>query len=280
VADRRVEKVHNRQRIGSSLDPDLFYEFLHVRMEGGEDIVVVQMVRGSAPGSALPARIPLKDLKDVEEELILFMDGVRRRTGDSAMTRAFFTMGGKPPEEEHAVFRDTPAGSPKTASRPVAEVGGIAISAGPRKMGYDPRMVAAAAGSERAPAPSPSPSSTPSMPAAGSGPPSPVSYKILGFSLSQPPTVEIVVREIQEDMKRLLVVARRELEDRVKKYLDGVMGGNRALAERPAEFEAIVIQRKGGKGSLKHKMGAALAQGIVEVVANPSKVLWIPPEMG
>jgi len=275
VADRRVEKVHNRQRIGSSLDPDLFYEFLHVRMEGGEDIVVVQMVRGSAPGSALPARIPLKDLKDVEEELILFMDGVRRRTGDSTMTRAFFTMGGKPPEEEHAVFRDTPAGSPKASSRPVAEVGGIAISAGPRKMGYDPRMVAAAAGSERAPA------STPSMPAAGSGgPPQPVTYFILGFSLSQPPTVEIVVREIQSDMKRLVVVARRELEDRVKKYLDGVMGGNRALAERPAEFEAIVIQRKGGKGTLKHKMGAALAQGIVEVVANPSKVLWIPPEMG
>ncbi|HTF57676.1 MAG TPA: hypothetical protein VK661_10625 [Planctomycetota bacterium] len=275
MAERRVEKVHNRQRIGSSLDPDLFYEFLHVRMEGGEDIVVIQMVRGSAPGSALPARIPLKDLKDVEEELILFMDGVRRRTGDSTMTRAFFTMGGKAPEEEHAVFRPPPKGTPQTASRPVAEVGGMVISAGPRKMGYDPRLVAAAAGSERAPA------STPSMPAAvPPGPSGPVTYKILGFSLTQPPTVEVIVREIQSDMKRLVVVARRELEDRVKKYLDGVMGGNRELSERPAEFEAIVIQRKGGKGTLKHKMGAALAQGIVEVVSNPTKVLWIPPEMG
>ncbi|HEY3225475.1 MAG TPA: hypothetical protein VGK61_00605 [Planctomycetota bacterium] len=273
----RVEKIHNRQRIGSSLDPDLFYEFLHVRMEGGEDIVVIQMVRGSAPGSALPARIPLKDLKDVEEELILFMDGVRRRTGDSTMTRAYFTMGGKPPEEEHAVFRPGPA-APAASGPAVAEVGGLAISAGPRKMGFDPRMVAAAAGSERGPA------STPSMPAPSrggpAGPPGPVTYKILGFTLSQPPTVEVVVREIQADMKRLVVVARRELEERVKKYLDGVIGGNRELSERPAEFEAIVIPRKGGKGTLKHKMGAALAQGIVEVVANPSKVLWIPPETG
>jgi hypothetical protein len=265
----RIEKIYTSTRIGSSLDHDLSYEFLHVRLEGGEDAVVIQMVRASQPGGAMPPRIPLKDLKLVEEALLIFMEGVRKKSGDvTSLEQAFFTMGVpgiKSHEEEHAVFRAEPAGS-KQASRPSPESEGILISSGPRKGFYDPKAAAAAAAEARA--------------ASGEGKPSPEEPppKVMVFTLAHPPTVEEVVKELQADMKRLVVVARKEIAAKVQAYLDGVMAGNKELTKKPGEFEAVVVPRKGGKSTLKMKMGAPLAHGILEIVANPSRVLWIPPE--
>jgi hypothetical protein len=269
---RRIEKVHSSQRIGSTVDPDALYEFLHVRLEGGEDAVVIQMVSASQPAIALPARIPIKDLKDVEEALLVFMEGVRKKAGDvTSLERAFFTLGVPSmsrAEEEHAVFRDDPSG-PKSGARPPTTTSEILISSGPRKGYYDPNKAAAA-----------SAAATGAGAVAGSrGPqleePPP---KVIAFTLAHPPTVEDLIKELQADMKRLVVVARKEMAAKVQAYLDGVMAGNQELTKRPGEFEAVVVPRKGGKATLKHKMGAALAHGIVEIVANPTKVLWIPSE--
>ena len=263
----RIEKVYSSTRIGSSLDSDLNYEFLHVRLEGGQDAVVIQMVRASQPGGSMPPRIPLKDLKQVEEALLIFMEGVRKKSGDvTSLEQAFFTMpvpGIRPPTEEHAVFRSEPAGNPKAGGyTPSPESAGILISSGPRKAYYDPKAAAAAAAAGGAKAP----------------PPAEIPPKVMVFTLAQPPTVEEVVKELQADMKRLVVVARKEIAPKVQAYLDGVMAGNKELTQRPGEFEAVVVQRKGGKSTLKMKMGAPLAHGILEIVANPTKVLWIPPE--
>src|SRR5688572_12330147 len=144
---RAIEKVHSSQRIGSNIDPDILYEFLHVRLQGGEDAVVIQMVSASQPAIALPARIPIKDLKEVEEALLIFMEGVRKKAGDvTSLERAFFTLGVPSmsrTEEEHAVFRDDPAG-PKSGARPPTTTSEILISSGPRKGYYDPNKAAAA----------------------------------------------------------------------------------------------------------------------------------------
>src|SRR6185503_9668751 len=144
---RRIEKVHSSTRIGSSLGPDTVYEFLHVRLEGGEDAVVMQMVSQSQPGVAIPPRIPIKDLKEVEEGLLIFMEGVRKKTGDvTSLERAFFTMGLPPAakEEEHAVFRSDPGGD-KPAGRSPTTSNEILISSGPRKGYYDPNKAASVA---------------------------------------------------------------------------------------------------------------------------------------
>jgi len=266
---RRIEKVHSSTRIGSSLGPDMVYEFLHVRLEGGEDAVVMQMVSQSQPGVAIPPRIPLKDLKEVEEGLLIFMEGVRKKTGDvTSLERAFFTLGGAPTkEEEHAVFRSDPGGD-KPAGRSPTTSNEILISSGPRKGYYDPNKAAsvAAAGAGAAAGGRSSPPHTEPPP------------KVMAFTLAQPPTVEEIVRELQVDMKRLVIVARKEIAPKVQAYVDGVMAGNKELTKKPGEFEAVVVERKGGKATLKHKMGAALAHGILEIVANPTKVLWIPSD--
>lgn len=260
----RIEKIHSSTRVGSSLDSELVYEFLHVRLEGGEDAVVIQMAHASQPGSAMAPRIPLRDLKEVEEALLIFMESVRQKSGDvTSLERAFFTMGVSPrraAEEEHAVFRADPTGA-KPLAAPVSDVGQILISSGPRKGYYDPKAAAAAAGAPAAGKPQEEP------------PP-----KVIAFTLAHPPTVEEIVKELQADMKRLVVVARKEMAAKVQAYLDGVMAGNKELTKRPGEFEAVVVPRKGGKATLKQKMGAPLAHGILEIVANPTKVLWIPSE--
>jgi hypothetical protein len=265
----RIEKIHSSTRIGSNLDPDLLFEFQHVRLEGGEDAVVIQMVTLSQPGVVMPARIPLKDLKEVEEALLIFMEGVRKKSGDeTSLERAFFTLGvpGVPArEEEHAVFRSDPPGT-KPSAVPQSDLGQILISSGPRKGYYDPKA-ASKAGAGPAAAGGPA-----SKPAEGAPP------KVISFTLAHPPTVEDIIRELQADMKRLVVVARKEMAGKVQAYFDAVIAGNQEVTKRPGEFEAVVVPRKGGKATLKHKMGAPLANGIVEVVSNPTKVLWIPGE--
>jgi len=265
---RRIEKIHSSTRIGSNLDANVLYEFLHVRLEGGEDAVVIQMVSANQPAVAMPPRIPMRDLKEVEEGLLIFMEAVRKKSGDvTSLERAFFTMGapgGR--DEEHAVFRSEP--QMPAGSRPPTTQNEILISSGPRKGYYDPKAAAAAAAATGAGA------------AAGvRTPPSnePVP-KVIAFTLAHPPTVDDIVRELQADMKRLVVVTRKEMATKVQAYLDGVMAGNKELTKRPGEFEAVVVERKGGKATLKHKMGAALANGILEIVANPTKVLWIPSD--
>ncbi len=262
----RIEKIHSSTRVGSSLDSELVYEFLHVRLEGGEDAVVIQMAHSAQPGSAMAPRIPLRDLKEVEEALLIFMESVRKKSGDvTSLERAFFTMGvstARRVEEEHAVFRADPTGA-KPLAAPTSDVGQMLISAGPRKGYYDPKAAAAAAGAGAASTGKPQEEPPP---------------KVMAFTLAHPPTVEEIVKELQADMKRLVVVARKEMAAKVQAYLDGVMAGNKELTKRPGEFEAVVVPRKGGKATLKQKMGASLAHGILEVVANPTKVLWIPSE--
>jgi hypothetical protein len=143
---RRIEKIHSSTRIGSNLDPDVIYEFLHVRLEGGDDAVVIQMVSAAQPGVAVPPRIPMRDLKEVEEALLIFMEAVRKKSGDvTHLERALFTMGvPQPREEEHAVFRSDPAGS-KPLEAPASDLGQILISSGPRKGYYDPKSATSAA---------------------------------------------------------------------------------------------------------------------------------------
>jgi len=259
---RRIEKVHSSTRIGSNVDSDVIYEFLHVRLEGGENAVVLQMVSSQQPGMAVPPRIPMRDLKEVEEALLIFMEAVRKKSGDvTSLERAYFTMPSRPKaEEEHAVFRADPAGG-KPLAPPASDYGQILISSGPRKGYLDPKAAAASgagagAGAHHTPADEPPP-------------------KVMSFTLSKPPTVEEIIRELQADMKRLVVVARKEMAGKVQAYLDAVMAGNEELTKKPGEFEAVVVPRRGGKQTLKMKMQAPLAQGIVEIVANPTKVLWI-----
>src|SRR5262245_4493621 len=196
---RRIEKVHSSTRIASNVDSDVIYEFLHVRLEGGENAVVLQMVSTQQPGMAVPARIPMRDLKEVEEALLIFMEAVRKKGGDvTSLERAYFTMPAPPKrEEEHAVFRADPKGG-KPLPPPSSDLGDILISAGPRKGYLDPKAASAAAsgagaaaGAHHKPADEPPP-------------------KVMSFTLSKPPTVEEIIRELQADMKRLVVVARKE----------------------------------------------------------------------
>ena len=267
---RRIEKIHSSTRVGSLVDPDILYEFQHVRLEGGEDAVVVQMLSQMQPGVAVPARIPMRDLKEVEENLLIFMEAVRKKSGDvTSLERAFFTLGVAPrAEEEHAVFRSDPG---STSKPPTTTSGEILISSGPRKGYYDPKAAPPGA----APA---SVAATGAGAAAGGRAtkrPDEPPPKVISFTLSHPPTIEQIVTELQADMRRLVVVARKEMAAKVQAYLDGVMAGNEELTKKAHDFEAVVVPRKGGKATLKHKMGAALAHGIIEVVANPTKVLWI-----
>jgi hypothetical protein len=77
-------------------------------------------------------------------------------------------------------------------------------------------------------------------------------------------------------MKRLVVVAQGDGGEG-QAYLDGVMAGEPGIDEEGGQFEAVVVPRR-GQADAQDEDGAALAQGIVEIVANPTKVLWISAE--
>jgi hypothetical protein len=283
-----VVKVHSSQRIASAHGADIFYEILHVKLEGGQDAVMIQMVRASNPNVALTPQIHVKDLRQVEEDFLIFMDRVRAKTGDSTtFSRTFFTI---EPEVEPAVFRDDPSG----AAVPADLSGAILnLAPGPKKssfaLGADGEVLAAPTKPGEKPKPKPkhiaAPAPAPAAPAplrpatpapAPAAPPRPT-YKIVSFTLGEPPTKDGILKELISDTGQLVVVARKELGARIKGYLESVAGGDAIAGGKPDEFHAIVIERPAGRTNLKAKMSGPLVRGIQEILANPNKVLWIPP---
>lgn len=322
-----IARVYSSERVSSSHGPDIFYEFVHAHVKHdpaqavGADVVIIRMVQGDRGDLGIVPEIHVQDLMEVEERFMLFMDRVRKKSGDTA-TLPLQHPGSQvspvpgvpvlpaqmPPMQMPPVqvvlpmmpqMAAAPAPAPTPAPAPVPvpaaapapepepmgryapgaprkKVGGLPegmMSMGPKKssfaLGPGGQVVGKAPGEG---------SSTWRAPGDTGSEGGMTGYEILPFTLQKPPDLDQVMRLLANDPQRLVVVARMELTDKIKTYLDNVIKGDGTLAQKPGAFSAIVVTRQGGKMNFKQKMQGPVALALQQIVANPTKVLWVPPE--
>src|SRR5882672_9746941 len=90
-----LARIYSSERIASSHGPDIFYEIVHAHAKHeptspeGTDVVILRMVQGDRPAEAMAPEIHVKDLMEVEERFLVFMDRVRKKSGDTTQMHVF-----------------------------------------------------------------------------------------------------------------------------------------------------------------------------------------------
>ncbi len=297
-----ISRVYSSERVSSSHGPDIFYEFVHAHVKPdpkgmvGADVVILRMVQGDGGDNAFAPEIHVADLGEVQERFQTFMDRVRKKTGDTSvinMPRPGSQVSPVPgvvvtepaPAAAHTPMAPHPTYPAQTPPVAAPEFPGRFAPGTPRKKptnapdGGPPPTTSA-------PMPSMGPkkssftlgSGAPVEGAAEPQAPAMSGYEIVTFTLQKPPELDGVLKIISEDPAKLIVVARMELHDKIRIYLENVLKGDGSLAQKPGAFSAVVVQRQGGKMNFKQKMSGPVASAITQIVANPTKVLWVPPE--
>jgi len=281
----------------------------------GTDVVLIRMVQGERSEFATIPEVHVQDLMEVEERFLTFMDRVRKKSGDTASMGAIgmphpgsqvspvqgVPVVAQPAPQIHIV--QMPMAAPQPLPQPVPQQPApVAPDPTPPPQEFPGRFAPGTPRKKPTGAPD---AATPAAVAMGPkkasfgiGPggqilggrgeeaaateeqqgPTMSSYEILPFTLQRPPELDQVMRILSGDPQRLVVVARTELTDKIKIYLDNVIKGDGALAQKSGAFSAIVVHRQGGRMNFKQKMMGPVALAIQQIVSNPTKVLWVPPE--
>lgn len=287
MSARRIVRILASVRIPSGHGPDLDYEIVHamVASEGegaaAHESVILRFAEGQEALNDVAPEILSSDLPALHAEWTRFVTDVLRRraqAGDKDAQTAYEKMQRQtaPPSraaahgvvsEESPVVISASGGRfgvrTKMTETPKPETAAI-VSMGPRRASA---RVVELSGSGAPPPPPPPEPPKPVIPS---------QVEIVDFGLSNPPTVEGLMRLLQAKPEHLIVVAPLAVAKRVEDFIRDTRSG--AIKGRPTTFSPIVIHR-GGKLSpaAQKKLQTEIAGGIPVLIGDMNSALWILP---